>query len=98
MLYNPAIHHQCRNVICHVSINHISTDYNYAQPRLLYWRISSLGVCDTPLRSPSNTVGAKVCGGTNPPLQNKSDIPYGNAIITNTLSAMKNRINTLPTL
>jgi len=38
------------------------------------------------------------CEGINPPFQNKLDILYGNAIFTNTLSVMKNRINTLPTL
>ena len=36
------------------------------------------------------------CEGINPPFQNKLDIPYGNAIFTNTLSVMKNRINTVP--
>jgi len=46
--------------------------------------VSQMGVCGTPLRSPSNTVG-QLCGDTNPPLQNKLDIPFGNAIIGNTL-------------
>jgi len=54
---------RCRRLLlCYDLHEKPDTFYNYAQPRLLYWRISSLGVCDTPLRSPSNTVGAMVRG------------------------------------